>query len=349
MVMFEKQTDSENTLMRSISADRGFNGDIMRIGVITPGGDAPGMNACIRAVVRKGIDSGIEIYGINRGYTGLLENDIIPLNKRSVSGIIHHGGTMLKSSRCIEIRTDGGIKSASGILNNHRIEYLVVIGGDGSFVAANKISKRSGAGIIGIPATIDNDIYGTDETIGFDTALDTAVESIDKIRDTATSFERVFLIEVMGREHGFLAIEIGLASGAEFVLIPEVKHDVRKISSELKKYNKSGKTSAIIVFAEGAGDVRETAEKLESYTGFPARVSSLGYIQRGGTPSGRSRILGTLFGTYAIDLIKRKKKNRVVVVSKCRTGDIPIETVISKEKKINLLSYRTIHQTAGIF
>lgn len=316
----------------------------MKTALITPGGDAPGMNACIRAVVRRAISSGFEVCGINRGYQGLLEDDFIALNNRSVSGIIHRGGTILKSSRCAEIKTDEGINKASEILKKKSIDYLIVIGGDGSFKAANRISKKSGVSIIGIPATIDNDVYGTDETIGFDTALDTAVEAIDKIRDTATSFDRIFLIEVMGREHGFLALEIGLASGAEFVLIPEVKFDIRKISEELKKEKLQGKTSAIIVFAEGAGDVYKVAKRIEELTGIPVRVSSLGYIQRGGAPSAKSRILGTLFGSYAVDLLRKKVKNRVVVIRNGKISDIPVELVISKEKKIDLEIYRIIHQ-----
>ncbi len=316
----------------------------MKIAIVTPGGDAPGINACIRAVVRKAISSGFDVYGINRGYQGLLEDDFILLNSRSVSGIIYHGGTILKSSRCIEVKTDQGIEKSSKILKKHNIDYLVVIGGDGSLRAANKISKKSGIKIIGIPATIDNDIYGTDETIGFDTAVDTAVEAIDKIRDTATSFERIFLIEVMGREHGFLALEVALASGAEFVLLPEIKYDIKKISEELKREKLSGKSSAIIVFAEGTGDVKKVAEEIEKQTKIPVRVSSLGYIQRGGAPSGKSRVLGTLFGSYAVELIKKKFKNRVVVIKNGKITDILLTTAISKEKKIDFELYKILYQ-----
>ncbi|MDO8733536.1 MAG: ATP-dependent 6-phosphofructokinase, partial [Elusimicrobiota bacterium] len=198
------------------------------IAIITPGGDAPGMNACIRAVVRRAISSGFEVVGVMNGYRGLVDETLIKMDARTVSGIIQHGGTILKSSRCAEIKTPVGLSKAVQTLKKNKIAHLIVIGGDGSIKAAEKISKN-GISVICIPASIDNDVFGTDETIGFDTAIDTAVEAIDKIRDTATSFDRVFIVEVMGREHGFLAVEVGLASGAEFVLIPEVKYNITKI------------------------------------------------------------------------------------------------------------------------
>ncbi|MFN3550679.1 MAG: ATP-dependent 6-phosphofructokinase [Endomicrobiia bacterium] len=305
----------------------------VKIAIITPGGDAPGMNAAIRAVVRSGLKEGYEIYGIYRGYQGLIDKDIKQLNSRSVSGIIHLGGTILKSSRCEEIKTVKGLQKALKTLEEFNINYLVVIGGDGSIKAAEKISKFIPA--ICIPASIDNDVFGTDETIGFDTAIDTAVEAIDKIRDTATSFERVFVVEVMGREHGFLALSCGIASGAEIVVIPELKYNLDKIAKKIIQDKLKGKTSEIIIFAEGAGNPQEFAIKLEAKTEIPTRVSSLGYIQRGGSPSARSRILASLFGEYAVELITKKQKNKVVVIQNNKVKSLDIKVVTNNEKQID--------------
>ncbi|MBN1384397.1 MAG: 6-phosphofructokinase [Elusimicrobia bacterium] len=319
-----------------------------RIAIVTPGGDAPGMNACTRAVVRRAVASGLEVCGIVGGYQGLIDGNIISMGPRSVSGIIHHGGTVLKSSRCSEIKTPQGMAKAVDALETYMIDYLVVIGGDGSIRAAEKISK-SGIYVIGVPASIDNDVFGTDETIGFDTAIDTAVDAIDKIRDTATSFDRVFIVEVMGREHGFLALEIGLASGAEFVFVPEVKYPpkkIRGICDELKKDQKKQKTSVIIVFAEGCGDANALASRIQKATGISARVSNLGYIQRGGNPSARSRNLAGKFGSYAVDLILKSDKNKVVVLQGGRIKAIPIHHVTSREKKIDRTTLQLIEKLA---
>jgi len=314
------------------------------IGLITPGGDASGMNACIRSVVRSGIYYGYNILGIYRGYEGLLEENIHPLTLRSVSGIINHGGTILKSSRCKKIRTKEGIKNAINILKKHNINWLIIIGGDGSITAGEKISKLSDINVIGIPASIDNDVYGTDETIGFDTAIDVALECIDKIRDTATSFERVFIVEVMGREHGFLALSIGVASGAEFVILPEIKYDIKTICNKLKELNKTGKTSVIIIFAEGAGNPNLLAEQIVRNTSLEVRVSSLGYIQRGGSPSARSRILAAQFGNYAIELIRKGIKNCVVITKNGQIKHIPISLVVNKKKKLDLSLYKLLYR-----
>lgn len=305
----------------------------LKLAIITPGGDAPGMNAAIRAVVRASLREGWDVFGVYRGYQGLIEKDIKQLTHRSVSGIIHLGGTILKSSRCQEIKTEQGLKKAVSTLKELNIDYLVVIGGDGSIKAAEKISKY--LPVICIPASIDNDVYGTDETIGFDTAIDTAVEAIDKIRDTATSFERVFVVEVMGREHGFLALSVAVASGAEVVIIPEIKYNLDKIAKKIKQDKQKGKSSEIIIFAEGAGNVEEFALKLETKTGIPTRVSSLGYIQRGGSPSARSRILASLFGEYAVKLIKERQKNKVVVIQNNKIYHLDVKTVIANEKQID--------------
>lgn len=305
-----------------------------KIAIITPGGDAPGMNACIRAIVRAGISEGMEIFGIYYGYSGLLREEIYPLALRSVSGIVHRGGTILKSSRCQEIKTTKGINKAVAIFKKHEIDYLVIIGGDGSLRAGEKIA-RHGIPVIGIPASIDNDIYGTDESIGFDTAIDTAVEAIDKIRDTAISFERVFIVEVMGREHGFLALAIGLASGAEFILIPEIKFNISKICQRLRKGKEIGKTSWLIIYAEGCGDPHILAKKINQRTKLETRVSSLGYIQRGGRPYARSRILASQFGAFAIKLITKKIKNQVVVLRNGKIKSIPLSLVVKREKSID--------------
>ncbi len=304
------------------------------IAIVTPGGDAPGMNACVRAVTKYGLSFGLKIYGIQRGYAGLLENDFVEMKSNSVSGIIHHGGTILKSNRCKEIRTEEGIKKAVQILKQRKIDYLIVIGGDGSLSAGLRIAKK-GISVIGIPASIDNDVYGTDETIGFDTALDTAVEAVDKIRDTATSFERIFVIEVMGREHGFLALDIAAASGAEVVVIPEVKIDFDRVVKKILFSNKKGKSSMIIIFAEGAGDSKLFAKKIESATGLEVRVSTLGYIQRGGEPTGRSRILALKMAVFAINLILKNKKNVFVAIKNNKIMSQPL-WCLKNRKEIDL-------------
>jgi len=312
-----------------------------RIAIVTSGGDAPGMNAAIRAVVRSAIPAGMEVFGFHQGYGGLLENKIIQLNLRSVSGIINRGGTMLRTKRCAEIRSRAGIVRAVSVLRQHRVDALVVIGGDGSRAAAEKISKY-GVPAVFIPGSIDNDIYGTDETIGYDTAMDTSMEAIDKIRDTAASHERVFIVEVMGREHGFLALGVGIASGAEFILIPEIKTNARKLASEIKVLHRRGKTSIIIVFAEGAGNPYVLAKKLEGFGIKEVRVSSLGYIQRGGAPSARSRILATCFGVHAVELLRKGKANRAVVLSKGKVSDIPLSVPIGKKKTIDMNMYNML-------
>lgn len=297
------------------------------------------MNAVIRAVVRTAVASGLEVIGIERGFAGLIEQRYVHLNARSVSGIINRGGTILKTVRCAEIKSASGMKRAVDTLKEIGVDGLVIIGGDGSLAAGNALSKH-GVNVVNIPASIDNDVYGTDETVGFDTALDTAVDAVDKIRDTATSHERIFIVEVMGREHGFLALSIGVAAGAEFVLIPEMRYDLSAICGKLKEARQRGKTSLVMIFAEGAGNPQEFASRITKRTGFETRVSALGYIQRGGTPTGRSRILASRFGTRAVELLLGGRKNRLVVVSRGRISDIPISTAIHNEKKLDLSFYR---------
>jgi len=314
-----------------------------KIAVITSGGDAPGMNAAIRAVVRQARYDGLEIIGIQRGFQGLLEDKFLPLDQRSVSGIINKGGTILRTARCPEIKTDAGMNRALSMLEQLKIEGLIVIGGDGSLKAGHRISQK-GMPVICIPASIDNDIYGTDETIGFDTAANIAVEAIDKIRDTASSHERIFIVEVMGREHGFLSLSVGLAAGAEFIVVPEVKFNVNKLCYALENIHERGKTSVIVVFAEGVGNPLELAKKIEEKVHLEVRVSSLGYIQRGGTPTMRSRVLASKFGAHAVKLLMQGAKNRLVVLQKGEIQDISLSEALKEEKQFDMVTYTLAQQ-----
>ena len=305
-----------------------------KVGIITSGGDAPGMNAAVRAVTRYGTSLGYQMIGIRRGFTGLLDDEFVMLTLRSVSGIINAGGTMLHTGRCPEIKTETGMNRAVKTIKDLGLEGLIIIGGDGSLAAGNALSKR-GVKVINIPASIDNDIYGTDETIGYDTALNTAVEAIDKIRDTATSHDRIFVVEVMGREHGFLTLDVGLAAGCEFIVVPEMKFDIKKLAEELTKGKDRGKTSEIIAFAEGCGSSAEFAKKIGKMTGLEVRVSNLGYIQRGGRPTARTRILASKFGYAAMHLFHKKNYNRLVGLAKGEISSIPVSQAIKHEKKFN--------------
>ena len=316
-----------------------------KIVIITPGGDAPGMNACLRALVKLANSAKYEVFGIQHGYAGLLAEDFIHLVPYNVSGIIHHGGTILKSNRCHEIRTEQGINKAVQILKEKEIDFIFIIGGDGSLTAGHYLSQK-GIKVLGIPASIDNDVYGTDETIGFDTALDTAVHAVDNIRDTATSFERVFVIEVMGRESGFLALDIAAASGAEIVIIPEIKINLDSIIHQLKKYKQQQKKTLIIIYAEGSGNSRDFADIISKKTGFEVRVSTLGYIQRGGEPSGRSRILALKMGNYAFELMTQKICNRVIVIKNNKINSIPLNSIVKNKKQIDI-SYKKIIERIG--
>lgn len=283
-----------------------------KLGLVTAGGDAPGMNAAIRSVVRTAVFSDLEVVGIERGYSGLLKKEYRSLNSRDVSGIIHIGGTILKTKRSKKIKTPDGIKKAVENLKEANFDGLIVIGGDGSFHGAKILQENSGIPIIGIPATIDNDIPGTDETIGFDTAVNTALGEIDKIRDTATSHERLFVVEVMGRHSGFIALHVGVGAGAEMIRVPEVDFTLDMVSKRLERARKIGKTSSIIVMAEGAGDCHAFVKQLNELALYDTRLSILGYAQRGGTPSARSRLLAGLFGVSAVEhFLDGKKKNFV--------------------------------------
>ena len=269
------------------------------IGILTSGGDAPGMNAAIRAVVRSAIYYGCKVYGINRGYKGLIESDLVEMDLSSVGDIIHRGGTILKSSRCEEFKTEEGRQKAVKILKKHGIDCLVVIGGDGSFNGAQKLSDL-GFPAIGIPGTIDNDLAYTDYTIGFDTALNTVVDAISKIRDTSSSHERVNIVEVMGRHCGDLALYSGLAGGAETIIVPEVDYKIEDICLRLETTKKRGKRHSIIVVAEGVGNANDIAKGIVERTGADLRVTVLGHVQRGGSPTVSDRILASRMGVRAV-------------------------------------------------
>ncbi|MEM3179703.1 MAG: 6-phosphofructokinase [Candidatus Bathyarchaeia archaeon] len=313
-----------------------------RIGVVTAGGDAPGMNAAIRAIVRSAIHHGLEVIGIERGYAGLIEGRYRILDRRSVGGIINLGGTILRSIRSEEIKTDEGIQRAADFLKSIGIEGLVTIGGDGTFKGASRLYRVSGIPIIGIPATIDNDVAGTDTTIGFDTAVNVAVNAIDKIRDTATSHERTFVIEVMGRRRGFIALEVGLAGGAEVVLIPEIKVDLDRVCDIIMEDRREGKVSSIVVMAEGAGDSRHVANYIASKTGQEVRLTVLGHIQRGGSPTARSRILACEFGHKAIELLLTGEKKRMVGIRGSEITSVDLDYSWMVEKELDLSRYKLI-------
>jgi 6-phosphofructokinase 1 len=289
------------------------NGKMKRIAVLTSGGDAPGMNAAIRAVVRSGIYHGLEVYGVYRGYSGLIQGDFVQLTLGSVGDIIHRGGTILYSARCDEFRTPEGQQKAVEQLKKHEIDGLVVIGGDGSFRGAQRLTAL-GFPTIGVPGTIDNDIPGTDFTIGFDTAVNTVVNCIDRIRDTATSHERTFVVEVMGRDAGDIALWAGLADGAESILIPEVTDPIENIVERLKRGSERGKRYSIILVAEGAGRGVEIAEKIKQATGWETRVTVLGHVQRGGSPTAFDRVLASRMGAKAVELLLAGEKDKMVAI-----------------------------------
>ncbi|MEK7375646.1 MAG: 6-phosphofructokinase [Candidatus Margulisiibacteriota bacterium] len=313
---------------------------VKRIAVLTTGGDAPGMNAAIRSVVRTAIFNGIEVIGVERGYAGLIGGEMKSLDVKSVSGIINRGGTILHTVRSAEFKQKAYRHKAADNIKEHLIDALVVIGGDGSLHGSAALYREFKIPSVVIPATIDNDLPKTDYTIGFDTAVNTAVEAIDKIRDTATSHERIFIVEVMGREHGFIALEVGLVSGAEIVLIPEVKFSINSVINEIEKGHNRGKSSSIIVKAEGAGEEAKIAAEIRKKTGLEVRISVLGHVQRGGAPSAFSRMLACKFGSHAVHLLMAGRYNRMVAVNGNNITSFPIDEVLKSKKTIDLESYR---------
>lgn len=308
---------------------------IKTIGVLTSGGDAPGMNAAIRAVVRAGLSSGVSVKGIRRGYAGLLEEDIIEMGTMSVSDIVQKGGTILYTSRCKEMMTPEGQKRAADICRKHGIDGIVVIGGDGSFRGAQKLSEN-GINTIGVPGTIDLDISCTEYTIGFDTACNTAMEAIDKVRDTSASHERCSIIEVMGRTAGHIALWCGISNGSEYVLIPErYDNDEQKIIDKIRAKRRIGKKHHIIVNAEGIGDSYGMAERIEEATGIETRATVIGHIQRGGNPTCRDRVYASAMGAMAVDLLLEGETNRVVAYRDGQFCNFDIDEALAMTKDID--------------
>ncbi|OUO92611.1 6-phosphofructokinase [Cloacibacillus sp. An23] len=284
---------------------------LRRIGVLTSGGDAPGMNASIRAVTRTALYHGLDVIGIRRGFEGLLDGDFVPLTRSSVGGILMHGGTILRTARCAEFMRPEGVNAGAAKLRENDIDALVVIGGDGSFHGALELHKR-GIQVIGVPGTIDNDMAGTDCTIGFDTACNTALECISKLRDTASSHDRMFIVEVMGRNAGFLALETAVACGAEFVLVPEIPADIEAIIKKVHYAKEHGKTHSIIVLAEGVMPAHELADKLKGKCDYDPRIVVLGHIQRGGSPSCFDAVLAAKLGYAAVECLLDGKMGMMV-------------------------------------
>ena len=310
-----------------------------RIGVLTSGGDAPGMNAAVRAVVRKGIYHNLEVYGVYQGYQGLVEGNIKRLELGSVGDIIQRGGTTLFSARCPEFKTKEVQLQGIEQLKKHGIDGLVVIGGDGSYMGAKAITEH-GFPCIGVPGTIDNDIPGTEFTIGFDTALNTVIDAVDKIRDTASSHERTYVIEVMGRNAGDIALWAGLAGGAETIIIPEQNFNMDDIVAKLKRGHDRGKTHSIIIVAEGVGSGVEIGKQIEEMTSFDTRVTVLGHVQRGGSPTAFDRVLASRLGARAVELLLEGKGGRAVGIEKNELVDYDIIEALGRKHQINMDMYK---------
>ncbi len=302
-----------------------------KIAVLTSGGDAPGMNAAIRAVVRSALSKGMEVYGVHRGYNGLINGDVFQMDERSVSDIIHQGGTVLYTARCPEFRTQEGVAKAKAKCDELGIEGLVVIGGDGSFRGAADLSAM-GMVCVGIPGTIDNDISCTDYTIGFDTAMNTAMELVDKLRDTSQSHDRISVVEVMGRGAGHIAVNTGIACGATDIITQEVPYNIDAIANTMLEKKAKGKQNFVVIVAEGIGHSQEIATMLQEKTGIEARATILGHVQRGGTPTLRDRVEATRMGYYAVELIEQGIGNRVVGIKDSKIVDYDIQEALSMKK-----------------
>ncbi|HBW35657.1 6-phosphofructokinase [Desulfosporosinus sp. BICA1-9] len=309
-------------------------GNIQRIAVLTSGGDAPGMNAALRAVVRKGIYHDLNVFGINRGYEGLIHGEIQEMTIGSVADIVLRGGTILKTARSEEMRTVEGQQKAFEQLHKLQIDALVVIGGDGSFRGAQTLAAK-GFQVVGIPGTIDNDIAGTDLTIGFDTAINTVVDAVSKIRDTASSHERTFIVEVMGRDCGNIALQAGIACGAESILVPEIPYDLDEISEKLKRGHQRGKNHSIILVSEGVGSAYKIGEELRERSGFETRITVLGHLQRGGNPSALDAVIAAAMGGKAIEIIMAGESNRMTAYVNQRVVSSPIDAAYGTRSPFN--------------
>ena len=321
---------------------------VKRIGVLTSGGDAPGMNAAVRAVVRTAIFHGIECYGIRRGYSGLISGDIVKLDEKSVSRIINRGGTILYSARSKEFMTEEGQRKAVSVCKLLGLDSIIVIGGDGTFRGAKALSKY-GINVVGIPATIDNDICCTNYSIGFDTAANTAIDCIDKLRDTMQSHERCSVVEVMGRNAGYLAMYVGLAVGATAVLVPEKPVDIQAdVIEKIRAARLNGFTHYMIVLAEGAGKATELAAKIKEYTDLDPRITVLGHIQRGGDPTGRDRVNATKMGYLAVELLRAGKTNRIVCTQGGRFVDLDIDEGLMEKRTMQDMEMNVLAAMTGI-
>jgi len=309
------------------------------IGVLTSGGDAPGMNAAVRAVVRTAIASGMKVKGIRRGYNGLIEGEVFDMGARDVSDIIHRGGTVLYTARSPKFKTEEGVQEAVDNCKKFGIEGIVVIGGDGSYRGARDLSLK-GIPCVGVPGTIDNDISSTDYTIGFDTAMNTAVEMTDRIRDTSQSHERCSVIEVMGRNAGHLALQCGIAVGATAILVPEIKWSIEDVIAKIKSVQATGKKHFIVVVAEGVGGVDEIAKQIQAATDIDSRASVLGHVQRGGNPTLRDRVMATQMGYYAVKLLEKGIGNRVVALKNSEIVDYDIYEALNMKKPFDEDMYK---------
>ncbi len=315
------------------------------IGVLTSGGDAPGMNAAVRSVVRTALKKGFRVLGIQRGYNGLIHGEMFEMNMRSVSDIIHRGGTILYTARCLEFKEEAGVKKAVDVCKASGIDGIVVIGGDGSFRGAADLS-RLGVPCVGIPGTIDNDISCTDYTIGYDTAMNTAVEMIDKIRDTAQSHDRCSVVEVMGRHAGHIALNTGIACGASYIIVPEVEYDVNDVVKKIRAAGELGKHHFIILVAEGIGKVDEISRQIEEATGIETRGTVLGHVQRGGNPTVRDRVVATRMGYRAVELLEQGIGNRVIGIKDSDLVDYDIQEALKMKKDFDMELYRIANEVS---
>jgi len=316
-------------------------GEKRNIALLTSGGDASGMNAVIRTVTRYAIYNNLKVYGFYEGFKGLINNDFKVLDLNSVGGIIDRGGTFLYSARSEEFKCREGQKSAIDNLKKNKIEGLVVIGGDGSFRGAHELHKQ-GIQVVGVPATIDNDVAGTDYSIGFDTALNVIIDIMSKIRDTASSHERIFVVEVMGRNSGMIAVNTGIACGADYILIPEIEFDLVKIANQIK-HHREGKRHTLVVVAEGAASASDVASSIKLLAGHEVRISVLGYIQRGGSPSALDRILAAEFGKKAVDLLLEGESDCMIGIKSMKIETSKFEDILETKKSIDEDLYRLAH------